>query len=130
VFYPEATPERCTAALMLEVDPAGLVRRRQGPPRGRRRARAVWERPALCCVVVPQGVLGSALGGRSKDRPELAQQAIPLEARISVLTCRGGERFLRALFEPLGYEVAAVQHQLDEANPERGREPVRHGHAA
>ncbi|HEY4882366.1 MAG TPA: hypothetical protein VII08_01905 [Myxococcales bacterium] len=65
-------------------------------------------------------VLGSALGGRSKDRPELAQQAIPLEARISVLTCRGGERFLRALLEPLGYEVAAVQHQLDEANPERG----------
>src|SRR5439155_725011 len=31
VFYPEATPERCTAALMLEVDPVGLVRGRQGP---------------------------------------------------------------------------------------------------
>src|SRR6266853_6565134 len=31
VFYPEATPERCTAALLLEVDPVGLVRGRQGP---------------------------------------------------------------------------------------------------
>src|SRR6478609_557134 len=26
VFYPEATQERCTAALLLEVDPIGLVR--------------------------------------------------------------------------------------------------------
>lgn len=28
VFYPEATEERCTAALMLEVDPVALVRGR------------------------------------------------------------------------------------------------------
>ena len=26
VFYPEATPERCTAALLLDVDSVGLVR--------------------------------------------------------------------------------------------------------
>ena len=31
VFYPEATAERCTAALLLEVDPVGLVRKRRGP---------------------------------------------------------------------------------------------------
>ena len=30
VFYPEAAPERCTAALLLDVDPIGLVRGRQG----------------------------------------------------------------------------------------------------
>src|SRR6266480_4053324 len=29
VFYPEATSERCTAALLLEVDPVGLVRNRR-----------------------------------------------------------------------------------------------------
>ena len=29
VFFPEATRERCTAALLLEVDPVGLVRRRR-----------------------------------------------------------------------------------------------------
>src|SRR5436309_8845318 len=28
VFYPEASAERCTAALLLEVDPVGLVRGR------------------------------------------------------------------------------------------------------
>ena len=31
VFYPEASPERCTAALLLDVDPIGLVRNRRGP---------------------------------------------------------------------------------------------------
>ena len=31
VFYPEATSERCTAALLLDVDPIGLVRNRKGP---------------------------------------------------------------------------------------------------
>ena len=30
VFYPEATHERCTAALLLDVDPVGLVRNRRG----------------------------------------------------------------------------------------------------
>ena len=31
VFYPEATAERCTAALLLDIDPVGLARgRHQG----------------------------------------------------------------------------------------------------
>ncbi|MDT4940051.1 MAG: hypothetical protein QOJ34_140, partial [Pseudonocardiales bacterium] len=31
VFYPESSDARCTAALLLEVDPIGLVRGRKGP---------------------------------------------------------------------------------------------------
>src|SRR6476619_2523191 len=31
VFYPEAGEERCTAALLLDIDPVGLVRGRRGP---------------------------------------------------------------------------------------------------
>jgi hypothetical protein len=31
VFYPEASTDRCTAALLLDVDPVGLVRTRRGP---------------------------------------------------------------------------------------------------
>ncbi len=124
VFYPEATPERCTAALMLEVDPVGLVRGRQGPA-GEAGAleQYVNDRPYVASSflsVAIARVLGSALGGRSKDRPELAQQAIPLEARVSVLPCRGGEDFLRRLFEPLGYEVIANPHPLDETNLDWG----------
>ncbi len=30
VFYPEAGEERCTAALLVDVDPVALVRGRQG----------------------------------------------------------------------------------------------------
>src|SRR5690349_15672579 len=33
VFYPEADEERCTAALLLDIDPVGLVRGRQGEGR-------------------------------------------------------------------------------------------------
>jgi hypothetical protein len=31
VFYPEAAADRCTAALFLDIDPVGLVRRGRGP---------------------------------------------------------------------------------------------------
>lgn len=31
IFYPEATPQRCTAALLLDIDSVGLVRNRRGP---------------------------------------------------------------------------------------------------
>ena len=48
---------------------------------------------------------------------------IPLSARIEVLPVRGGERFLRAVFEPLGYEVEAVRYPLDETFPEWGESP-------
>src|SRR5207247_6707778 len=42
VFYPETTAEKCTVALLLDVDPIGLVRGRRGPPGadGRERARS------------------------------------------------------------------------------------------
>lgn len=46
VFYPEATNERCTAALLLDVDPVGLVRNRRGPGgEGRALEQYVNDRP-------------------------------------------------------------------------------------
>ena len=65
-------------------------------------------------------VFGSALAGSSKDRPELVNAPLPLVARIAVVPCRGGEEFLRQLFEPLGYMVSAEHHTLDEKFPEWG----------
>ncbi|HEU4796193.1 MAG TPA: 3' terminal RNA ribose 2'-O-methyltransferase Hen1, partial [Pyrinomonadaceae bacterium] len=124
VFYPEANSDRCTAALLLDVDPVGLVRNRRGPSgEGGTLDQYVNDRPYVASSflsVAISRVLGSALGGRSKHRPELAQTKIPLQARISVLPCRGGEDFLRRLFEPLGYQVTAERHPLDEAFPEWG----------
>jgi 3' terminal RNA ribose 2'-O-methyltransferase Hen1 len=55
-----------------------------------------------------------------KDRPDLVATAIPLTARIDVLPVRGGERFLRNVFEPLGYVVEATRCPLDERFPEWG----------
>lgn len=124
VFYPEATPERCTAALLLDVDPVGLVRNRRGPAgEGGTLDQYVNDRPYVASSflsVAISRVLASAFGGRSKDRPELAEKKIPLQARISVLPCRGGEDFLRRLFEPLGYQVAAERHALDDKFSEWG----------
>lgn len=124
VFYPEATAQRCTAALLLEVDPIGLVRGRQktaGHDPGLQQY--VNDRPyvasSLMSVAIAE-VYGTAMAGNSKVRPELVEQAIPLEVQIDVLPCRGGEALLRRLFEPLGYHVTAQDHALDEQFPDWG----------
>lgn len=127
VFYPEADVDRCTAALLLEVDPVGLVRGRKGPPgEGRTLEQYVNDRPYVASSFLSVAIaesFGTALSGRSKDRPELAERELPLEARLSVVPCRGGEALLRSLFEPLGYEVTATPHALDERNPDWGASP-------
>ena len=104
VFYPEAAVDRCTAALLLDIDPVRLVRGSDLD------MQYVNDRPYVASSflsVAIADVFSSALAGRSKERPELATTAIPLSARITALPCRGGEELLRRLFEPLGYEVAA-----------------------
>jgi 3' terminal RNA ribose 2'-O-methyltransferase Hen1 len=127
VFYPEASPRRCTAALLLDVDPVGLVRNRRGPAgEGGLLEQYVNDRPyvasSFLSVAIAQ-VYGSALSGKSKDRQDLADTALPLQARLAVLPCRGGEEFLRRLFEPLGYAVTAQRHPLDEHFPDWGESP-------
>src|SRR5262245_1107419 len=124
VFYPEAAEDRCTAALLLDVDPVGLVRDRRGPAgEGQALEQYVNDRPyvasSFLSVAIAQ-VFGSALAGRSKERPELAEAPLPFRARLAVLPCRGGEPFLRRLFEPLGYAVTAACHPLDETFPDWG----------
>ncbi len=127
VFYPEATSERCTAALVLDIDPIGLIRGRRGPAGATFSIdHYVNDRPyvasSFLSVSIAQ-VYGSALSGRSKERPELAERALPWEVEISVLPCRGGEGYLRELFEPLGYAVSARRIPLDERFPEWGESP-------
>jgi 3' terminal RNA ribose 2'-O-methyltransferase Hen1 len=124
VFYPELSDEACTAALLLDVDPVGLVRGRRGPAgEGRMLEQYVNDRPYVASSflsVAIAGVLRSAMAGTSKERPELAASAIPLQATIAVLPCRGGEAFLRRLFEPLGYTVQATPHPLSADQSEWG----------
>jgi 3' terminal RNA ribose 2'-O-methyltransferase Hen1 len=124
VFYPEASQERCTAALLLDIDPVGLVRNRRGPAgEGYALEQYVNDRPyvasSFLSVAISQ-VFGNALAGRSKERPELAETALPLQAKLAVVPCHGGGEFLRRLFEPLGYTVSATRHTLDEQFPDWG----------
>jgi len=124
VFYPEASIDRCTVALLVEIDPVGLVRNRRGPSgEGGALEQYVNDRPyaasSFLSVAIAQ-VFGSALSGKSKERPELATTPLPLRAAISALPCRGGQEFLRKLFEPLGYEVTASGLPLDERFTEWG----------
>jgi 3' terminal RNA ribose 2'-O-methyltransferase Hen1 len=124
IFYPEATEARCTAAILLQVDPIELVRKPGGPSgEGGLLDQYVNDRPYVSSSftsVALARAFGTALSGRSKDKQELADIEIPLEIRIAVLPCRGGEDFLRRLFEPLGYTVSAARHPLDEKFPEWG----------
>jgi 3' terminal RNA ribose 2'-O-methyltransferase Hen1 len=124
VFYPEATPERCTAALLLEIDPIGLVRNRRGPSgEGYALEQYVNDRPYAASSFLSVAIartFGTAMTGRSKERQDLAEIPLPFEAQIVVLPCRGGESLLRRLFEPLGYEVVAKRHALDKKFPEWG----------
>ena len=125
VFYPEARTEKCTAALLLDVDSVALVRRPHGQfAENFALAQYVSDRPyvasSFLSVAIAQ-VFSSALSGKCKDRPQLVEAAIPLTAQLSILPCRGGERLLRRLFEPLGYTVEAGQHGLDPQFPDWGQ---------
>src|SRR5678815_611596 len=95
VFYPRASAEECTAALLLEIDPVGLVRNRRGPAgEGFSLEQYVNDRPyvasSFLSVAIAQ-VFGSALSGKCRDKPELAEVPLPLVARLPVVPCRGGE---------------------------------------
>jgi 3' terminal RNA ribose 2'-O-methyltransferase Hen1 len=123
VFYPEASAERCTVALLLDVDPVGLVRGRRGYGDGGTLDQYVNDRPYVLSSFLSVALgraFGTAMTGRSKGRQELAEQKIPLVATLSVVACRGGEGLLREWFESLGYEVRAQQHPLDEKFSEWG----------
>lgn len=120
VFYPEATEDLCTAALMLEVDPVRLVRDNGFFDQ------YVNDRPYAASSFLSTAIVTlyrTAMGGRSKERQELADQAIPLTAEIPVIAARGGGRILHGLFQPLGYEVDATRLPLDERFPEWGDSP-------
>jgi 3'' terminal RNA ribose 2''-O-methyltransferase Hen1 len=114
VFYPEATAERCTAALLLDINAVQLMRARE---KTLSLEQYVNDRPYVASSFLSVAIaetFGSALNGHCKERPELAATPIPLSATIATLPCRGGETWLRRLFEPLGYRMTIVEHQLDE----------------
>jgi 3' terminal RNA ribose 2'-O-methyltransferase Hen1 len=124
VFYPEATDDRCTAAVLLEVDPIGLVRnRRFGGSDAFSLGHYVNDRPyassSMLAVAIGQ-VFRTAMTGRCDARPELAASAIPLEITLTSVPSKGLAGLPTRLFEPLGWTVTEIPIPLDETFPEWG----------
>ncbi len=117
VAFPEASEERCTAAVVLDIDSVQLVRGEGGSIR-----QYVNDRPYVASSflsVALTKLFGTAMSGRCKEKPELVDQEIPLEFGFPVIRSHG-EHAVRMLFEPLGFEVECERLPLDDRFPEWG----------
>jgi hypothetical protein len=126
VFYPEAEAQRCTAALLLEVDPIGLVRHRRGAVGRSGAARPVRERPAVCGLLVPERRDLRGLRQRA-GRPQPGagcagrhSNSSGSEAHRPALPRRGGraEAAVRALGLPAGGAALPAGRALPRLGPE------------
>lgn len=118
VFYPEASDERCTVALVLDVDPVRLARSRARNAPDFSLSQYVNDRSYAASSllgVAMADVFSTARSGRCNARQELADSAIPLEVVLPVLPCRGGPEIAHRVFEPLGWTVEAEPIPLDDA---------------
>lgn len=110
VFYPETGEEETRAVLYLDIDPVGLVRGRgQGQAL---LAQYVNDRPyavnSFLSVAIAK-VFGQSLSGKSKEKQDLADQALSYSVRVVPVAITGGEEIARSLFKPLGYEVDVTE---------------------
>ncbi|MEV6065261.1 3' terminal RNA ribose 2'-O-methyltransferase Hen1 [Nocardia sp. NPDC052001] len=123
VLYPEADADRCTAALLLEIDPVRLVRGKTKGATEFSLGQYVNDRPyaasSLLSVAI-SSVFGSALHGRCAQRPELAETALPLRIELPAVPCKGGAEAAEQVFGPLGWTVRATPLPLDPAFPDWG----------
>lgn len=108
VFYPEVTDARTTAALLLDIDPIDLARGKEGSNGGQGLFHYVNDRPYVSSSFLSTAisrVFGTAMSGKSPGNQELADTPLNLEARVTMLPCRGWHGMINRVFEPLGYEV-------------------------
>ncbi|AFR51180.1 3' terminal RNA ribose 2'-O-methyltransferase Hen1 [Gordonia sp. KTR9] len=125
VFYPEVDDDRCTAAMVIEVDPVALVRGRSGARDGYALGQYVNDRPyvASSLLAVAMGkVFRSALQGRCASRDRLAESELDLT--IALPAVPGDPDLVRRLFEPMGWDVTADAIDLDATRPEWGAAPL------
>lgn len=118
VFYPEASDEKCTVALLLDIDPIGLVRNSGfGSDDSFLLGHYVNDRPYVASSfmsVALSKAFSTAMNGTCSKRPELVDIVMPFSVEIAALPApKGGEILIRKLFEPLGYQVSLERHPLD-----------------
>lgn len=119
VFYPEAEEDRCSAALLLDIDPLDLARGKPGA-KGGGLFDYVNDRPyvssSFMSVAIAR-VYGAAMSGRCASRQDLADSPLRLSAAVTMLPCRGDAAMLDRVFSPLGYSVEYAADVLDEQYP-------------
>lgn len=123
VFYSAASAEECTAVLLVEVDPVGLVRSAGAKQGGWALGQYVNDRPYAASSFLSVAIaraFGTALNGRCTKRPELVDRPLALEVKLPVVPAAGEREMLKKLFEPLGYEVESSRLPLDETFPAWG----------
>jgi len=125
VFYPEYGNGKVTAALLLEIDPIGMVRNAKNfAGKDFLLGQYVNDRPYVASSFMSTAIskaFSSAMNGNCKERPEYVDMPLALTAKLSVLPApRGGEMLIKRLFEPLGYTAQAERHLLDTHFPAWG----------
>jgi 3' terminal RNA ribose 2'-O-methyltransferase Hen1 len=123
VFYPEAGAASCTVALLLEVDPIALVRGRGAHSLDQYVNDRPYVASSLLSVALAEA-FGTALNGRSRDRPDRVKEKMPLTARIGAVHCRGGAALFERLFGPLGYNVSIREEPLEFAGNDEGESGI------
>lgn len=121
-FFPEASEDRCTAAVVLEIDPVKLVRRGKAETIFDYVSDRPYVSSSFMCVAIST-LFGTSMQGVCKDKPELLDDPLPLEAKVfsvPVKARRDREDLLRKLFEPLGYVVEVENLPLNQNFPEWG----------
>lgn len=118
VFYPEATPDRCTATLFVEVDSFAASKRRSGRQSLHLGGLEPYvnDRPYAASSMLSVAIgrlFRTALAGTCDARPELVDRPLDLAVELPALGVRGGADVLRRLFEPLGYHVECAAIPLD-----------------
>ena len=126
IFYPHADDNLCTVALLLDIDPIGLVRKSgESGPDSFGLGHYVNDRPYVASSFISVAIakaFSTALNGKCDKRPELVEQVMPFDVTVSVIPAsKGGEFLIRKLFEPLGYSVSLEQYILDAKFPEWGQ---------
>ncbi len=100
VFYPEVSEEACTAVLLLDVDPVGLVR-----GEGAAMDQYVNDRPYVASSflsVAIARVLGQALGGRAQSGRSWRRRRFPwrpgwpCSRAVAARACSAGSSSLSA----------------------------------
>ena len=108
----------------MTVDPVGLVRGKNRDNAPATLAQYVSDRPyvpsSFLSVALAEA-FGTAMGGRSKERPDRVEEKMQTVVHLPVLDCDGGPSAVKNVFEPLGYEVAVSPPvALDDRFPEWG----------